>query len=145
LSVLVFRLAGHRYAIDAGTVLEVLPALAVCPLPGQPRYVAGTIDLRGTIVPVLDLRVRFGLPQRPMELSDRLIVARARERDLALWVDAVDDLAAAAAWAPAGGLMAGDRSLAGVGVTAGGLTAIHDLNDFVAQCEADAVYEAAGA
>jgi chemotaxis signal transduction protein len=143
--ILVFRLDGRRYSLDARTVVEVLPALAVCPLPGQPPYVAGAIDLRGTIVPVIDLRARFGRPSRPMELADRLVVARSRGRLVALWVDEVEELTTTdgAAWAPAGGLVAGERSLAGVVATAGGLVTIHDLDAFVAQCEADAVYEAA--
>jgi purine-binding chemotaxis protein CheW len=143
--VLVFQLDGRHHGVDAGAVAEILPALAVSPFPGQPPYVAGAIDLRGTIVPVVDLRVRFGRPSRPMELSDRIVVARARGRLVALWVDGVEDVVPLdeAAWAPAGGLVTGDRTLAGVVATAGGLTAIHDLDAFVAECEADAAYEAA--
>jgi purine-binding chemotaxis protein CheW len=142
--VLVFLLDGRRHGVDAGAVAEVLPALAVSPFPGQPAYVAGAIDLRGTIVPVVDLRARFGRPARPMELSDRIVVARARGRLVGLWVDGVEDIEPfdEAAWAPAGGLMTGDRTFAGVVATAGGLTAIHDLPAFVAECEADAAYEA---
>lgn len=144
-SLLVFRLDGRRHSLDARAVVEVLPALTVCPLPGQPHYVAGAIDLRGTIVPVVDLRARFARPSRSMELSDRLVVARSRGRLVALWVDEVEELTAGgdAAWAPAGGLVAGERTLTGVVATAGGLATIHDLDAFVAECEADAVYEAA--
>ena len=145
-SVVVFTLAGRRHAIAAPAVVEILAAVATDPLPRQPDYIAGVIDLRGTIVPVLDLRVRFGLPARPMELTDHLIVVRAGDRLLALWVDEVaafgpcDD----AGWSAAGGLVVGDRSLAGVAATVDGLATIHDVAAFVAQCEADAVFEAAG-
>jgi purine-binding chemotaxis protein CheW len=143
--VLVFRLEGRRCAIAAPAVIEILAAVATNPLPGQPRYIAGVIDLRGTIVPVLDLRVRFGFPARPMELSDQFIVTRARERLLALWIDGVEDFAAAdsSPWIDAGGLVAGDRSLAGVASLADGVATIHDVDAFIAQCEADAVYECA--
>jgi purine-binding chemotaxis protein CheW len=143
-SVVIFRLDGARCAIDAAAVVEVLAAVAIRPLPGQPAYVAGALDLRGTIVPVLDLRVRFGGSARPMALSDRLIVARAGERVVALWVDAVDEFAEAAtgAWHASGGLIAGDRSLAGVAATDQGLVTIHDVAAFVAQCESDAVFAA---
>jgi purine-binding chemotaxis protein CheW len=143
--VLVFRLDGRRHALDASSVVEVLPALAVSPLPGQPAYVAGVIDLRGAIVPVIDLRTRFARSPRPMELSDRVVVAGARRRLVALWVDDVEEIGELneAAWAPAGGLVTGDRTLAGVVATAGGLTAIHDLDAFVAECEAEALYESA--
>jgi purine-binding chemotaxis protein CheW len=139
--IVVFRVDGLRCGVPADAVREILPALAVRPLPGQPAFIAGTIDVRGTPVPVLDLRVRFGRPARPMQLSDRLIVARAHDRPLALWVDDVEEITACAAadWAATGGLVVGDRSLAGVAATAGGLTAIHDLDGFVSACEADAL------
>lgn len=137
-----FRLDGRHCAIAASAVVEILAAVATSPLPRQPDYIAGVIDLRGTIVPVLNLRVRFGLPSRLMELTDHFIVARARERLLALWVDEVEAFEAcdAAAWHTASGLVTGDRSLAGVAAMGDGLATIHDVDAFVAQCEADAVF-----
>jgi purine-binding chemotaxis protein CheW len=143
-SIALFRLAGRTCAVDASAVLEILAAVAVTPLPRQPAYIAGVVDLRGSIVPVLDLRVRFGIPARPMELSDRLIVIRASGRVLVLWVDEVEAFAAVdfTTWNSAGGLVAGDRSLAGVVSSSDGVSAIYDVDAFVAQCEADAVFDA---
>jgi purine-binding chemotaxis protein CheW len=138
-----FRLDGRPCALAATAVTEVLAAVSVRPLPHQPGYVAGVIDLRGTIVPVLDLRVRFGGTSRPMELADRLIVVEARGRRVALWVDAVEELVPAGeSWTRSGGLVTGDASLAGVAATPDGLTTIHNVDAFVAQCEADAVFAA---
>ena len=142
---ILFRLDGRRCAVAASAVAEILAAVAASPLPRQPEYIAGVIDLRGAIVPVLDLRVRFGLPSRPMELTDQLIVIRAAGRALALWVDAVEEFAWSdpAGWTGRGGLIAGDRSLAGVAALSDGVATIHDAGAFVAQCEADAVFDAA--
>jgi chemotaxis signal transduction protein len=139
--VVIFRIDGLRCGLDAASVREILPALAVRPLPGQPAFIAGTIDLRGMTVPVLDLRVRFGGTARSMRLSDRLIVAQAHGRALAIWVDDVEELLACApeALTPREGLLVGDRSLTGVATTAGGLTALHDLDGFLTQCESDAL------
>jgi len=144
-SIVIFQLDGRRCAIAASAVVEILAAVATSPFPRQPDYIAGVIDVRGTIVPVLDLRVRFGLPSRLMELADKLIVARGGDRLLALWVDEVEAFAPseAVAWSSAGGLIVGDRSLAGVVSTADGVAMIHDVDVFVAQCEADAVFETA--
>jgi purine-binding chemotaxis protein CheW len=144
LMILVFRIDEVRCGLAASGVREVLPALAVRPLPGQAPFIAGTIDVRGTPVPVIDLRVRFGRPARAMRLSDRLIVAQAHARPLALWVDDVEDFIATppGEWIVSGGLVAGDRSLVGVGSTAAGLTAIHDLEAFVSECESDALAQA---
>ena len=142
---LAFRVDELPCGMDGTAVVEILPALAVQPLPGQPPFVAGAIDVRGTTIPVLDLRVRFGRPPRPMELSDKLIVARAHERVVALWVDAVDALVPGDGlrWTPAGGLVVGDRSLVGVTTTAEGLCAIHDLDAFLTASEAEALVAAA--
>lgn len=143
---ILFRLDGRRCAVAASAVAEILAAVATSPLPRQPAYIAGVIDLRGTIVPVLDLRVRFGLASRPLELSDQFIVVRAADHSLALWVDEVEEFASSdpGRWTTCGGLVAGERSLAGVAALSGGLATIHDIGAFVAQCEADAVFEAAG-
>jgi purine-binding chemotaxis protein CheW len=141
-SLLLFRLDEMRCAIAASAVVEILAAVASRPLPHQPAYIAGVIDVRGTVVPVLDLRVRFGRPGRLTELTDQLIVIRARGRLLALWIDEVEAFVASGATAssPAGGLIAGDRSLTGVASTEDGLVTIHDVDAFVEQCEADAVF-----
>jgi purine-binding chemotaxis protein CheW len=143
-SIALFRLAGRPCAVAATAVVEILAAVAVTPLPRQPAYIAGVVDLRGTIVPVLDLRVRFGIPARPMELSDRLIVIRASGRLLMLWVDDVEAFAPVdlTTWNGAGGLVTGDPGLAGVVASSDGVTAIYDVDAFVAQCEADAVFDA---
>jgi purine-binding chemotaxis protein CheW len=142
-----FFLDGRPCAVDADAVIEILAAVTIRPLPGQPAYVAGAIYLRGTIVPVVDLRVRFGGRTRPLELSDRFIVVRAGRRIATLWVDDVAELIDAAQLAvrPSGGLMAGDASLAGVATSAAGLLTIHDVATFIAECETDAVFAAAGA
>jgi purine-binding chemotaxis protein CheW len=144
-SLILFRLDDLRAAVAESAVVEIVAAVQVRPLPRQPKYIAGVFDLRGTIVPVLDLRARFGIASRPIELSDHFIVVRAAGRLLAVWVDAVEGFAhcAADAWNAAGGLVVGDRSLAGVATLADGLATIHDVDAFVAQCEADAVFEAA--
>jgi purine-binding chemotaxis protein CheW len=146
-SLLLFRLDGRTCAIATSCVVEVLAAVAVRPLPGQPGYIAGVIDVRGEIVPVLDLRVRFGGTARPMELSDRFIIVRARGRLLVLWVDDVEALTPSDGlpWSAAEGLVTGDSSLAGVTSTVDGPASIHDIDAFVEQCEADAVYASAGA
>lgn len=142
---LIFRIDGLRCGLDAARVLEVLPALAVRPLPGAAPFVAGTIDVRGTVVPVLDLRVRFGRPRRAMQLSDRLILARAHGRTLAVWVDVVEGLVSRDrdALTAAGGMMIGDRSLVGVATTTAGQCTIHDLDGFITACESDALAGAA--
>ncbi len=92
LDVIVFQIEGQHYGLPADDAVEVLRSTASSPLPKAPVVVEGVIDLRGTIIPVLDLRSRFRLPPRPPAHGDHLIVARAGERTVAIRVDAAIDL-----------------------------------------------------
>ncbi len=82
-----FVLDDRRYALHLEVVERVIPAVEITPLPRAPEIVLGLINLKGMIVPVLDIRRRFGLPHREMELSDHFIVARTSRRTVALPVD----------------------------------------------------------
>lgn len=89
---LVFEVAGGRFALAVSGTRRVVPAMAVRELPGAPAIVVGAIDLQGHIVPVVDLRVRFGAAARPLRAADCFIIARAGRREVALWVDRVHGL-----------------------------------------------------
>src|SRR5436309_14010618 len=65
--VLIFEVGSQRYGLPAAGVRELVRAVTVTPLPRAPAIVEGVIDLRGTIVPVLDIRARFRLPAKPPE------------------------------------------------------------------------------
>src|SRR5689334_4506958 len=86
---LVFTLAAERFALPLRDVHQVLRAVAIRGLPGAPRVVEGVIDLRGELLPVLDLRARFALGQKLLAPSDHLLIAQAGARKVALRVDQV--------------------------------------------------------
>lgn len=92
LALLLVDVDGRRCALQLCDVLEVQAMVRVNPLPQAPPAVEGVIDLRGDVVPVLDLRRRFGLESRPAQLDDRLVIVRASERVVALHVDTVVDV-----------------------------------------------------
>ncbi len=89
---LVFEVDGRRYGLEAGEVLEVVRIVETLPLPGAPGWIEGVIDLRGKVVPVIDLRARLGLPVKKVELSDQLIVSRGRGFPIAVRIDRALDL-----------------------------------------------------
>jgi purine-binding chemotaxis protein CheW len=92
LDVLLFEVAGRRFALPLADVREVVRAASPLPLPSSPPAVEGAVNLRGTVLPVVDLRRRFGLPPRPVEPADHLVIARASGRWVALRVDRALDL-----------------------------------------------------
>ncbi len=97
LEFLIVEVGGHRYGLAVADVREIVRAVPPVPLPGTPEVVEGVINLRGRVVPVLDLRRRFRLPARPPEYTDHLVIARAADRLVALRVDRALDLVRVAA------------------------------------------------
>ena len=74
---LVFRLEGREHAVPVGHVIEVLRMVAVTSLPEAPPWVAGVINLRGRVIPVIRLRDRLRMPPRATEISTPIIVVEA--------------------------------------------------------------------
>ncbi len=85
--IVVFTLDDQRYGIPLGMVERVVRMVEITPLPGVAEFIRGVINVQGTILPVLDQRRRFGLPERPVELSDQLIIVKCAKRRLALMTD----------------------------------------------------------
>jgi purine-binding chemotaxis protein CheW len=90
-------LANEQYGIGILQVQEIRGWEPVTRIPNAPGYVKGVVNLRGTIVPILDLRLRFGLPVEPYCKETVVIVVRATdrrgcERSVGFVVDAVSDV-----------------------------------------------------
>ena len=130
----VFRLEEQLYALPVDAVEQVLPMVAVSPLPQAPPIALGVINLHGKVIPVLDLRRRFGLPPRDYGLAAHLLVARTMRRTLALPVDAVlgvREVAVDAITSP-DAVLPGVGHVVGIVTLADDLLFIHDLDTFLA-------------
>jgi purine-binding chemotaxis protein CheW len=90
--VLVVHVATIRCGFVLDDVIEVLPAMEMAALPGAPEVIGGVIDLRGALVPVLDLRRRLGLSTRPPHHDDHVVVCTVGARSVGVWVDRAEDL-----------------------------------------------------
>ena len=143
---LVFEVAGRRLGLLASAVREVIRAVAIAPLLKAPPIVEGLIDFRGTLVPVLDLRHRFGLPPAPLLPEQHFIVAQAGSRIVALRADRASDfvsLPKADVESPSG-LVPGLEYLAGIARAPDGLLVVHDLETFLSLDEAGRLDAAIG-
>jgi purine-binding chemotaxis protein CheW len=89
---LAFRIGEQEYAIDILKVQEIRGHTAITPLPQTPSYVRGAMNLRGTIVPIYDVRDRFGLGTSDYHRFSVIIVAAVGVRQVGLLVDAVSDV-----------------------------------------------------
>jgi purine-binding chemotaxis protein CheW len=92
-----FTVSGRSYGIDIGSVREIIRWTAVTPLPKQPAHARGVLNLRGTIVPVHDLRARFGGPLTEASENHVIIIAWIGAQTIGVLVDAVSDILSVAA------------------------------------------------
>ena len=93
---LTFLCAGEEYGVDILRVQEIKGWDGVTRVPYAPPYLLGVMNLRGVIVPVIDLRQRFGLEKRAADSSTVVVVVRVRgeraEKTAGIVVDAVSDV-----------------------------------------------------
>ncbi len=87
-----FRIARETYALDVLRVREVLRSAEVVPVPGAPDSVLGVINLRGSIVPVVDARHRLGLEPAPPDTPSRVLIMESGWQAVGLRVDSVADV-----------------------------------------------------
>lgn len=88
-----FSLAGERFAFDVAKAVEVVRAGGrLRPVPDLPAYVAGVAEVRGEVVPVMDLRLRFSMPTHADKKRQRLLIVKTTLRKIGLLVDSADGL-----------------------------------------------------
>jgi purine-binding chemotaxis protein CheW len=88
----VFRLADTEFALPASVVVQMEDYAGASAVPGAPAFVAGVVQLRGKVVPVIDLRLRFGLEQAALP-GRRVVVGEIGDRRVALLVDSAREVA----------------------------------------------------
>lgn len=147
MDILTFHLDDHAYGLPVGRVREVVGAVAIRPLPGAPEIVEGVIGVRGALVPVLDVRARFGHPPRAVDPDDHLVLAEGGGRLLAFRVDAARNVESVepSALAPVPGWSGRAEYVAGLAQTERGLVVIHDLDTFLSDSELASLDAATGA
>lgn len=84
-----FKLGAEEYALDLLTIKEIIRPISPTVIPRTPAFVKGVISLRGTMVPILDLRNRFGLPESPAGRRTRYLVVGLGQGLLGMIVDDV--------------------------------------------------------
>ena len=88
-----FRLGGELFALPVAQVREILRVRDVTPVPHPPFPVIGVINLRGRVVPLLDLRARLALPTPAPDDESRIVLVESQTRRIGLLVDAVERVA----------------------------------------------------
>ena len=127
---LTFFLAKEEYGIEILKVQEIIGTMAITPVPRTPEHLRGVINLRGKIIPVVDLRLKLGLPAA--EGQNCIIVVRARGLEIGITVDQVSEVANIADKdiepVPAFGNGVATEDLLGIGKTGGRVRLLLDID-----------------
>lgn len=83
----IFKVGGAEYMLPADEILQMESFTGATPVPGAAPFVAGLVQIRGRVIPVVDLRLRFGLPPGERTLDSRVIVGQRADRIVGLLVD----------------------------------------------------------
>lgn len=126
-----FSLQDELFCLDILKVQEIIRYQPITPVPHTPGFVDGVITLRGKIVPVIDLRARFGLPRTEHTSATRVIVIKIKHILLGLVVDQVHEVTNLAESAISGAATMGSEMndyVAGVGKLRGRLVTLVDVD-----------------
>lgn len=142
--VLAFVLDGERCALPVSEVREVLRAAQPARLPKAPPIATGVLNIRGEIVPLLDVRGRFGFARRPLAPDDHIVIAYISQRPVGFVVDRVEDVVRLDPGdiTSASSVAAAVEHLDGVARLPDGLLVIYDLQKFLSNDELLALDEA---
>ena len=88
----VFDLDSESYGVDIGAVREIIRMQEITRVPRTPEFVEGVINLRGKVIPVVDLRKRFGLNVGEQNKDNRIVVVDIGGQDIGVVVDAVTEV-----------------------------------------------------
>ena len=87
-----FSLGGEEFGVDILKVQEINRIMRLTKVPNSPDFVDGIVNLRGKVIPVLNLRKRFGLPEKETDTSTRIVVLEIKGSTIGFIVDAVSEV-----------------------------------------------------
>lgn len=136
--IIAFLLDDQRYALPLAAVQRVVRAVEITPLPKAPEIVSGVINVQGEVVPVVDIRRRFRLPERALMPGDQIIIARTSNRTVAIIADTANGVIECPVerFVTAAAIVPGLEYVKGVAKLEDGMILIHDLDSFLSLEEA---------
>jgi purine-binding chemotaxis protein CheW len=90
--VVVFELGSENYGVSIASVESIIKVQAITRIPHSRDFVAGVTNLRGKVLPVVDLRKRFGLPPQELDKNSRIIIISVNRMEVGMIVDGVSEV-----------------------------------------------------
>lgn len=144
-----FQLDGEEYGIDILKVQEINRITEITKIPQSPDFVEGVINLRGNVIPIIDLRKRFNMPHKEYDKQTRIVVGEIGDRTVGFIVDAVSEVIRLPenTIEPPPNIMSDDRTdyILGVGKLDDRLLMLLDIDKILSGTEKEKLFEAAEA
>jgi purine-binding chemotaxis protein CheW len=141
--ILTFLLNGQDYGLELIRVQEIRGFTPITPIPNMPAHIKGVMNLRGAVLPVIDMRLKFGLPPVDYTKFTVIIIAHASGKSVGLIVDSVSDVLSATPDKiqppPDFGNVAGSRFVQGLLNSDDRLAVLLDLDRLLDESEVNAV------
>jgi purine-binding chemotaxis protein CheW len=140
---LTFKLAGEEYGLEILKVREIIGLMDITAVPRTPDFVKGVINLRGKVIPVVDLRLKFGMATVEHTAETCIIVVHVGEVEMGIIVDRVSEVLNIAADAiestPSFGANVNTEFILGMGKVGGRVSILLDIDKVLAGSELEAV------
>ncbi len=140
----VFILDDRKFALPLSQVERVISAIEITPLPRAPEIVMGIVNIQGRVIPVVNMRRRFHLPEREINLNDKLMLSQTSRMAVGIMADSVCGVVECDGQeviVPEK-IVPGMEYVEGVVKLAGGLTLIHNIDKFLSLGEEKTLYDA---
>jgi purine-binding chemotaxis protein CheW len=92
IQVVSFKLGSEEYGVDIGQVQEINRLVAITHVPRAPHFMEGVINLRGQLIPIIDLRTRFGMERADHSKNTRIVVTEIGAKRVGMVVDSVSEV-----------------------------------------------------
>jgi purine-binding chemotaxis protein CheW len=130
--IVIFELGTEQFGVDIAGVESIIKIQPITRMPHTPRFVEGVTNLRGKVLPVVDLRRRFGMQPQPTDQNSRIIVVSVNHTEIGMIVDGVSEVLtiseAAVEPAPAIATTVASRFITGIAKLDSSLVILLDLD-----------------
>ena len=128
-----FALGRQRYALSLSSVERVIRAVEITPLPKAPDIISGIINMQGRVIPVFNIRKRFGIPDKEISPDDYMIVANTTARTVSFTVEDIEEVmdCTSREIVPPEAILPEMEYVEGVVKLDDGMVFIHDLEKFL--------------
>ena len=144
IQLVVFTLDSLRFALPLSAVERAIRIIEIVPLPKAPDIVIGVINLHGQIIPVVNIRKRFNLSEKEVNLNDHIVISHSKKRLLGILVDNITGVLEF----PEHKIITADKIISGIEYVEGvvkledGIILIHDIDKFLSLEEEKALTDA---